>query len=299
MHLLRGGTYCMDLQEQERIISKLLTPNMQELLKKYTSEYYRKINRSMRDCVHPDENILKIINGMLAVFETTTPFVPSKYVTLWRGVKFQSREEFHRFLRRDKVVDLGFVSTSTDFAIAKSFADDDDGELVNAVVMKIYLMPQKSYKIIPVRRFSKMSFENEVIVQPKTVFYKVGENAYVMGGDGDDSAMDESLLTEARQHHQETLVMEEKMKQERLKIAMEVISKSGEEIIDEVIEETWFLNDIDCINESETHIDMMEYTETYAKILKAQYGVDVDINNKSVRKIVDDMFSKRLRTWCE
>jgi hypothetical protein len=158
MILLFGGTYCIALKDQAEALQHILrsNPKLGCSLKKYTGDLYKQCNKELRSSSQScDSQIVKINNDIIEILNKLPAFTPSQYKIIYRGI---SRK------LNDTVTDLGFVSTSTEIGTAMAFAEN---------IMRIVLLKDVQYKLIPVKNYSNHEHENEVILQPGCKFTKL------------------------------------------------------------------------------------------------------------------------------
>ncbi len=272
MILLRGGKYCISLKEQANAIAATLSASQTKQISKYTGEnFYRDINcilRKTESNAYCTNELTTIIDTMLNVFSRIQPFISSTQIVLYRGIQMK-KEDMLKFKQQTTMTDLGFVSTTTNEDVAKNFADVDQSkkETHDALLMKIYLLPNQPYKILPVQCFSKNPNENEIILPPKTIFQKISEteNTYICLPYGKTNTTKEEL-EKTIDYDQKRLKQKQEAERKLKAIYEELISKIDlNEIVSESIETT------DMFMDEATTKD---YIETCHVVLKSQYGIE-------------------------
>lgn len=158
---LKGGTYCIDIEEQAKVLLSLFDEKELKDISKYTGEVYITINKILKNKEEKcSTKIQKIIDTVNRAFTELPPFKHENTIILYRGLKLND-DNYHQFLEKEEINDLGFISTSTNIETAYDFAWT---EVLNSLIMKIYLSTKYNNKILPVKKISKMSYENEVIL---------------------------------------------------------------------------------------------------------------------------------------
>lgn len=170
---LKGGTYCIDIEEQAKVLLSLLKQKELNYISKYTGDVYIKINRILKN--KNDEycsgEIQTIIDTVNSAFTRLPSFKPRNNIILYRGLKLTD-DNYHQFIKQTNINDLGFISTSTDINTAITFSEATG---LNSVIMKIYLSSKYNYKILPVKNISSVPHENEVILPNGSRFVWIKE----------------------------------------------------------------------------------------------------------------------------
>jgi hypothetical protein len=167
---LKGGTYCLDVEEQEKILFELLNQKELNNISKYTGVIYKIINnilKSKEKDIYCPKNIEDIINTINTAFDKLPHFKAKKQFILYRGLEF-TKEDYDKFITLDKIYDFGFISTSTSIETAKDFSKTNDSNY--GVVMKIYFSKDFENKILPLKSISENERENEVLLPNGSTF---------------------------------------------------------------------------------------------------------------------------------
>ena len=170
---LKGGTYCIDIEEQSQVLLSLLKQKELNYINKYTGDMYIKINKILKNkndefCSKEIQTIIDTVNG---AFTKLPPFKPRNTIILYRGLKLTD-DNYKQFTKQDQINDLGFISTTTNIETAKTFSEASG---LNSIVMKIYLSSKYNYKVLPVKNISSMPYENEVILPNGSRFVWIKE----------------------------------------------------------------------------------------------------------------------------
>jgi len=172
---LSAGTYCINLEEQSRVLNILLTkyPDLKESLKEYTGSFYKGINNTLKgkECIHDyDEKfsskISKFINDIKKIFKNIPSYKFNGYDVLFRGVDYYDLKEFNEFIDSKIVKEIGFVSTTTDISIAYDYSIFK----IYSIIMIIFIDGTLENKILPVKDLSYHKNEYEVILPNNSKF---------------------------------------------------------------------------------------------------------------------------------
>lgn len=157
-----GGEYTLDIEEQARILETLCRgqPRIYACIRQYTTDS-TPLNMCLRSRNTPPDMQL-ILNEMNRIFDTVPLYSPPAMspVLLYRGI----RQVGYKQGERDK----GFMSTSSEFEVARSFArgslDMDPPRQIK--IMCVYLLPHYKYKVLAVEPVTRIRGEYEVILSP-------------------------------------------------------------------------------------------------------------------------------------
>lgn len=262
---LKGGTYCIDIEEQAKVLLALLKQKELNYINKYTGDAYTKINRILKNKNHDfcSKEIQTIIDTVNGAFTKLPSFKPHNIIILYRGLKL-SDDNYLQFLKQNQINDLGFISTTTSIDIARTFSEASG---LNSVIMKIYLSSKYNYKVLPVKNISNMPYENEVILPNGSRFVWIKEF--------DDEKIKSGIIRsylyvpsdEDIPSQPNSFVKRENTETKNIlnSVVNNIISPT---LISEVVDETILLEDSDDIKKLlESCID------TFKLIIKNQHGI--------------------------
>lgn len=167
-HLYYGGTYCTSLNTQAKLLAALCTSDNANSIRKYTDDcYYNFYLRGTAEIKQENfENVSKVIETLLQMFNTIKPYTPSGFIYLYRG--FDDDITFEQAIK-----DCGFMSFSADYNIAKSFGKN---------ILRIILHKPYEYRILPLERVTSAPEEYEVLLAPgRGKFYPYGNEENIDG----------------------------------------------------------------------------------------------------------------------
>jgi len=287
---LKGGTYCIDIEEQAKVLFTLLKQKELNMISKYTADAYTTVNRILKNskeeyCSGEIQNIIDAVNN---AFSKLPAFKPSTNVIFYRGLKLTDNN-YNKILKQNVINDLGFISTTTSIDIAKGFAEAHG---LNSLVMKIYFSNKYNNKILPVKSISKMPYENEVILPNGSKFVWIKD---IIDEKIPNGIIRSYLYVPSLEEiplNPELLVVKTITNSSAKKISNSVINDTiTHNLITEVVEETIALDDSDDLNELlESCIDTIQI------VIKNQYGILFnDINDNKKRDIIESLKNEILR----
>lgn len=283
MLVLRGGMYCIDIENQARAILTTLNSNEIKHISEYTSDLYKKVNCCLRENKSIIESdVSAIIDSMNKVFCKIKGFKPTNFKILYRGMK--PCDGTKKCMLQNEYTDLGYVSTTTDIDIAQSFAD------VDGSVIKIYLIPKFTYKILPVKNCSKMGFESEIILPSKSRFKKISDKVYACIPHLNTSEeLSKEDICQIQKHEKRQKESQDKIKAVYDKMACLIVNDDfiKDNVIESAIEETKAMADL-----GEEKPTLEDCLETYIAIIKAQYSVVIKKDNPVIERIKTQILLK-------
>ena len=127
-----------------------LEPHLYSSLKKYTSDFFLKLNYSLRnDLAQLDNECKELIRDIDYVFSKIPPIKES--ITLYRGSSIHDDDNFKKIIK-------SYISTTDSINIANTFTDI----FSDCCLYKIYV--PSGTKIIPLKSLSHFDYENEYLL---------------------------------------------------------------------------------------------------------------------------------------
>jgi len=157
----------------------------------YSANAYKNVNKILKKEIllsnlnsytsrYSGEEIHNIIENIQNLFfDEKLPYF-NKFKILYRGKHYNNEEKLNNFISKKTIIELGFLSTSTDLNIAYAFADKIDfadfykENLKQNGVIMILLFDGETFKnkikILPINELSANPYESEVLLPNNTKF---------------------------------------------------------------------------------------------------------------------------------
>lgn len=152
-----GGVYCTSIKSQSKILKTILSCENITQIQKYTDDssynFYLRGQSELNSSNPNYDDASRVIETLIKLFNDIKAYSPppSKFVCLYRGVG--PNVELCQAIN-----DCGFMSTSTSIDIAHAFAEN--------FIIKIILIPDYKYKILPLEPITSSKREFEVLLAP-------------------------------------------------------------------------------------------------------------------------------------
>jgi len=179
---LTGGVYCLNIEEQERILISMLNNKASKKyinsLKEYSAFYYQNVNKILKSLGTGkisniiDKKCETIIKNITELFVKIPKLKES--TILFRGIYIKNIQDYNTFKNNDLLIEGGFVSTTTYFPIAYGFANDGNFNNTGiSIIMIIFIHNSFENKVIPFKNISQNCLEYEVLLPSKSKFIKL------------------------------------------------------------------------------------------------------------------------------